>query len=281
MHGSLLLVRLLGLLVLAAGPASVPELEISWDVDRSAASLGDTVSVVLRVSWAGERNLYRLSPPSPEVGQHFTQGPTRTIQRLGGGRTEWVFTYRFVPVRAGDVSIPALKLRYLRAGTEFWEEALSPETRVRVAEAPTSFSGHLWLAAVLLGAAALATILVVLRRHHAKPPGPALDAAALRALKRVRALSTYREHTGFCQQASSIVRDYLEESLGAVLRGKATGEVLRELRGALPDGMLQSVREVLEECDRGRFGGLGDADARQRILDGCTRIFTGEHGDEH
>jgi hypothetical protein len=80
---------------------------------------------------------------------------------------------------------------------------------------------------------------------------------------------------------SEVVRSYLAQKLGLVVRGKATTETLRDVEKLLPPDQLDSVRAVLEDCDRGRFSSIGDAEARSRILRNCMTLLTGESAHEH
>jgi hypothetical protein len=272
----------IALWVLILTASDGPTLEVAWDVDRLEGTPGDTVSVSLHVGWDGDHTEYTLRPPTPDPRSGLAVGPTTTTQRLGTGRTEWVFTYRFVPTQPGDPTIPPMSLRYVTKGSDAWEETRSQEIALTIRESrqpskPPS-SVLVGVGAVTAGLA-LACYLYV--AHRRKRTHRASDPLAEEALGRIAAYENIPSHVAFCQGVSEVVRSYLAQKLGLVVRGKATTETLRDVEKLLPPDQLDSVRAVLEDCDRGRFSSIGDAEARSRILRNCMTLLTGESAHEH
>ncbi len=267
-------------LVLAV--AEVPTLEVAWDVERLEAAPGDTVSVTLHVSWDGDRTVYALRPPAPDQRAGFLLGPTTTTQRLGTGRTEWVFTYRLVPTEPGNPVVPPMTLRYRPKGSDAWEETVSQEIPLSIRESRQRPKRTVWVVAVFgsVSAGLAVSGYLYFTRRRRRQGHRAFDPLAEEALGRIAGLESTQDHAAFCQGVSEAVRSYLEQKLGIALRGKATTEALRELKGLLLPVQLESVRDVLEDCDRGRFGSIGDRETRSRILRNCRRTLTGESAHE-
>lgn len=267
-------------LVLAA--TELPTLEVAWDVDRVEAAPGDTISVTLRAGWDGDRGTYTLRPPTPDPPRGLALGPTSTTQRLGAGRTQWVYTYRLVPTKPGNLVLPPMRLQYLARGSETWEETASQELSLSIREGKRGSRGArrtvVVLGAVAVGLAVAGSALYA--RHRRKRRSFGLDPLAQAALDRVAILEGTRDNAAFCQGISAAVRSYLEQKLRVDLRGKATSEALLEVKQLLPAVHWHSVREVLEACDRGRFGSIGDGETRSRILRNCRALLTGERAHE-
>ncbi len=257
------------------------ELEIGWDVDRLSVARDETVTVTLQISWDGNRARYRLKPPDPSGLDGFSLGQTSTTQRIGEQRTLWQFVYRFLPNRSGELRIPPLRVQYLQVGADSWEEATSEPVTVQVYETQPSALVPAWVPLAVLVVALVGTGSAALmwRRRKARRATVA-DPVREGALRRLSALMPVGDHGKFCQQVSELLREYLEQRLGAPLRGKATAEALEAVAALLPRETMGLVRDVLQECDRGRFGAMGDQVSPERIALGCRAILTGEGTDE-
>jgi hypothetical protein len=272
---------LLWLLVLTG--TETPTLEVAWDVDHLEGTPGDTVSVTLGVGWDGDHSEYALRPPTPEPPSALALGPTTTKQRLGAGRTDWLFTYRFVVREPGTSTVPPMTLRYLKKGADTWEEIVSQEIPLTIHEAGQA-SGTSWWLLVVAGALSVGLALtgyLWVARRRPRPRRGVSDPLAQEALDRIAALERTPGHAAFCQGVSEVVRSYLEQRVGIVLRGKATTDTVRELERRLPPPEHDAVRAVLEDCDRGRFGSIDDGEARSRILGNCRTMLSGENVNEH
>ncbi len=241
------------------------------------------MSVTLRVGWDSDHTAYTVRPPTPDPPPSLILGPTTTKQRLGTGRTDWTFTYRLVLAEPDTPTIPPMRLQYLRKGSETWEEIVSQTIPLTIHEARQEPSATRWLVVMVstLSAGLALTVYLCAARRRATRRQEAADPLTKAALDQIAALEQSLSHTAFCQGVSEVVRSYLEQRLGIVLRGKATIETMRELKGLLPPHQQDVVREVLEDCDRGRFSSIGDDEARSRILGNCRTMFTGENANDN
>jgi hypothetical protein len=241
--------------------------------------------------------------PSAALGGpsvHIDSGGFGERVELGGGVVQWRYAASGTPVSVGAIEPPVFAVHYEGGAGELDAPGLLEvsfaSARIRVAESapgaragdePSSTRGAapawdtwwwlLWIAAGLVGAAAVVIGLVVLARRllteraPAPSAGPPADVAALGrlvALERSGMLER-GEHDQLATEVADVLRWYIGERFGLRAPEMTTPEFLRSARRE-PALKHESpvVGAFLERCDMIKFAAAAASrDEAERAID--------------
>jgi hypothetical protein len=239
--------------------------------------------------------------------------PTHEGGVIGGSKT---YEYVLVPQTAGTKTIPAMRLAYFVPGAGEYrvadtgelalevtaavpgaEEAAPPSAgisrlgtdiryirepgRVLAAAAEPIYERPWFVLLQILPLVAVGGAWAGKRRHDrlAEDDGLArfvgAGARAKRGLREARAAAGDR--AAACSTVARVVTDYIGDRLGVAARGMTLPDLESAVRAAgADDALVARIREVLSECDLGRFaGGAPSAEGGKLLADAeaCIRAI--------
>jgi hypothetical protein len=135
-------------------------------------------------------------------------------------------------------------------------------------EPPPAESIGWQFAAVLAGIFAAVLVLVVIRKARAKPPALPPAEWARRELDRLERDHALERITALqiADRLALIVREFIEKRYGLQATKLTTEELGTELVASWPADQCESVREVLERCDRAKFAADSPEDQEIKAL---------------
>jgi hypothetical protein len=151
----------------------------------------------------------------------------------------------------------------------------------RLAEAGRPMHRRTWFLLIqLVPLLALGSAVVVSRRRErfAREDGLArfvrAPGAARRVLKKARDAAASGDGPSVCSSVSKAVVDFIGDRLKVGARGMTLAELAATLRAAgAGDDLIERVRDVISECDLGRFAGdIGTVEAERLVSQAETCV---------
>ena len=261
----------------AASPASGPE--VVAELDSAASSIGSPLNLTLRMRYpAGYSPLFprmeEILPPEMAV-----EAASPAVERGGTSRQEieTVATYKVRAFDLGELTIPAIPVRFAAAGKDTLLQSTAPvffqilpvrdpeDEELRDIVPPLVITGGIpvWVAAMLaalaaVGAAWALKAFYLDRRHRGQvvqPPPPPVDYIA--EFRRIAGMGlvarhAYKKHYTLF---SDTLRRFFEERAGVEALERTTGEIEGELARipGFPGEIERRVTAFLREADLVKF----------------------------
>ncbi len=232
------------------------EIQISAQISSPSIRMGDTLAYTIILTWPGEQGRYLIEELAPPVLENLHLARTKSelslFQENQTNYTRKKYKFYIATDSIGPARIEELTINYYDTKTDKSDSFVAPAYEVKVKAASAAGQRFLWF---LLAVAILLGLGYVLRfyRKIKKPADDSLGTKTLeqRALEKTLNLSG-EDAKNTLTQLKKIVIEYLESKTGQSLTGRTTNEILASLTG-FENGKKETLRQVLEECDRARF----------------------------
>ena len=266
-------------------------------------TVGDTVTIVLRASLPAGATIAADPHPRDSLPNSVRLLAIDTLPRAADGARR--YRARIAFFQTGSLTSPAFAIKYRRAGEEVPDSVVSgavlvtvtptlPDTAVLmrdirpIASLGGSAGGasRWWIVAIAaLVVAAAAAVAVRGRRPPraatpaapAAPPLGAYEAARRRLVTLASSVLIASDVAAFYDEATDVLRRYLEAEFGIPAAHRTTPELLRALPTALADTEA-AASVMLGEADFVKFARLRPrADAARAFLTGALALLDQWH----
>ena len=232
------------------------EIQISAQISSPSIRMGDTLAYIITLTWPGEQGRYLIEELAPPLLENLHLLGTKTeLSFFQENRTNYTrkeYKFQLAADSIGPARIEVLTINYYDTKTDNSDSFVASAYEVKVKATSPAGQRFLWF---LLAVAILLALGYVLRLYR-KIKKPTADSSATKTLEQ-RALEKASNLSGedaknALTQLKDIVIEYLESKTGQNLTGRTTNEILAGLDG-FENGKRETLRQVLEECDRARF----------------------------
>ncbi|MBI2265064.1 MAG: hypothetical protein HYU64_07815 [Armatimonadetes bacterium] len=277
------------ILSLAFGAESPLEVSCEAEVSKPAISISETVTLTLRLTFAGKHpGTYRLAPP-PFGDFHLlsTSESSRAGQTPEQTRLISTVRYTLKPRRAGNLTIESATLIYMDPSTGNEVRRATPELSVAVSGKDSRPHASARTALVWLLAALLAVYGLVFLRGRKPPPPPkpalkpslvlSLEERYLRELESLRTRLDAGETEAVATGITALIKDYLQEKWSFRCRELTTTEVISRVHtSTLPPIAAGALSDFLRKSDLVKFAGYRPRpEDWEALFDGARALIHG------
>lgn len=262
---------------------AVGNFKLSYEISADEISLGEAVTLSLRISGRGNFNQFG-NPSFPESDAQVSS-PTSVDNLKAGIEGSRTLYYTIVPSEKGTYSLPALRFAWfdpaLRSYREYSTQA--QPIKVQSANVISYFSGLLdggkaqtlrpmiardmyppyrnlmsrfwyWLlAALILGATGVGLYFSLLRIKRQREPEAYARLMADKVLQKFLRDSKTANNTDFYRIAESNLMRYLSQKYG-IANGLSTPQKMELLANMnIPAGLITETQAFIDNCERHRF----------------------------
>jgi len=264
-----------------AGPP--PPVSIFTELSSNNVNVGDTVSMVVEISWS-----VPADKPVPQLGFKFPEQPKargttlfdnslRSITELAGDtlKVKRTYTYTFHAEEATESRIAPLTIDYFRLGSNEKKQLSTPMLEINIS-GPSFETGKFMrhpaflaaLAFIALAAAAALILPVFMKKggeRRESAPALTFHQKTREALDNSRRLRMAGEYENYLAALHNTIIGYLEETLDVRLKPQSIDKRARAVAEKLGGEWEERILDLERLCDRVRFAGykpsLGELDS--------------------